>query len=71
MAEPDFMPQIVFGFAPLAASALVWFVTDPVVVWDRFKPGRRDALGGTVPVVVGALDQADALTGIAWSTTHL
>jgi Na+/H+ antiporter NhaD/arsenite permease-like protein len=71
MAEPGFVPHIAFGLNPMAVATLVLAVTYAVIIWDRFNRAVVALLGATVLVVIGALDQAEAIRGIDWNTIGL
>jgi Na+/H+ antiporter NhaD/arsenite permease-like protein len=71
MAEHGFVPQIVFGLNPLAVSTLILVLTYAVIIWDRFNRAVVALLGAAILIVIGALDQAEAVKGIDWNTIGL
>ncbi|MBV8747999.1 MAG: hypothetical protein JO134_23465, partial [Xanthobacteraceae bacterium] len=71
MAEHGFVPHIVFGLNPLAVSTLILVLTYAVIIWDRFNRAVVALLGAAILVVIGALDQAEAVKGIDWNTIGL
>ena len=71
MAEHGFVPHIVFGLNPLAVSTLILVLTYAVIIWDRFNRAVVALLGAAVLIVIGALDQAEAVRGIDWNTIGL
>jgi Na+/H+ antiporter NhaD/arsenite permease-like protein len=71
MAGHGFVPHIVFGFNPLAVSTLILVLTYAVIIWDRFNRAVVALLGAAILVVIGALDQAEAVNGIDWNTIGL
>src|SRR6516165_242431 len=71
MAEHGFVPHIVFGLNPLAVSTLILVLTYAVIIWDRFNRAVVALLGAAILIVIGALDQAEAVKGIDWNTIGL
>jgi Na+/H+ antiporter NhaD/arsenite permease-like protein len=66
-----FTPHIFFGLDPMAVSTFVLLVTYAVIIWDKLNRAIVALLGASVMVVIGALDQAEALKGIDWNTLGL
>jgi hypothetical protein len=52
-----------FGLDAMMASAVILCITYAVIIWDKLA-----LLGASVMVVIGALDQNEALKGIDWNT---
>jgi Na+/H+ antiporter NhaD/arsenite permease-like protein len=71
MGEHGFAPHIVFGLNPLAVSTLILVLTYAVIIWDRFNRAVVALLGAAVLIVIGELDQAEAVKGIDWNTIGL
>lgn len=71
MAEHGFVPHIVFGLNPLAVSTLILVLTYAVIIWDRFNRAVVALLGAAILILVGALDQVEAVKGIDWNTIGL
>ena len=71
MAEHGFVPHIVFGLNPLAVSTLILVLTYAVIIWDRFNRAVVALLGAAILIVIGALDQVEAVKGIDWNTIGL
>ena len=71
MAEHGFVPHIVFGLNPLAVSTLILVLTYAVIIWDRFNRAVVALLSAAILIVIGALDQAEAVRGIDWNTIGL
>jgi Na+/H+ antiporter NhaD/arsenite permease-like protein len=71
MAGQHFAPQIFFGLDPMVVSTVILVVTYGVIIWDKLNRAIVALLGASVMVVIGALDQAEALKGIDWNTIGL
>jgi Na+/H+ antiporter NhaD/arsenite permease-like protein len=71
MDEHGFVPHIVFGLNPLAVSTLILVLTYAVIIWDRFNRAVVALLSAAILIVIGALDQAEAVKGIDWNTIGL
>jgi Na+/H+ antiporter NhaD/arsenite permease-like protein len=66
-----FTPHIFFGLDPMAVSTAILIVTYAVIIWDQLNRAIVALLGASAMVVIGALDQAEALKGIDWNTIGL
>ena len=66
-----FVPHIFFGLDPMMVSTVILCVTYGVIIWDKLNRAIVALLGASVMVVVGALDQNEALKGIDWNTIGL
>jgi Na+/H+ antiporter NhaD/arsenite permease-like protein len=66
-----FVPHIFFGLDPMMVSTVVLCVTYGVIIWDKLNRAIVALLGASVMVLVGALDQNEALKGIDWNTIGL
>src|SRR5919201_1376267 len=66
-----FTPHIFFGLDPMAVSTVVLLATYAVIIWDKLNRAIVALLGASVMVVIGALDQTEALKGIDWNTIGL
>jgi Na+/H+ antiporter NhaD/arsenite permease-like protein len=71
MAGDGFVPHIFFGLDPMAVSTAVLLLTYGVIIWDKLNRAIVALLGASAMVVIGALDQAEALRGIDWNTIGL
>src|SRR3979411_2947984 len=71
MAGEHFGPHFFFGLDPMAVSTVILCVTYGVIIWDKLNRAIVALLGASVMVVIGALDQNEALKGIAWNTIGL
>jgi Na+/H+ antiporter NhaD/arsenite permease-like protein len=71
MAGHTFVPQLFFDLDPMMASAAIMLITYAVIIWDKLNRAIVALLGASVMVIVGALDQIEALKGIDWNTIGL
>src|SRR4051812_3852397 len=63
-----FTPHIFFGLDPIVATTIVLVLTYAVIIWDRHNRAIVALLGASAMIVIGALDQAEALKGVDWNT---
>jgi len=63
-----FTPHIVFGLDPIAVSTALLCVTYAAIIWDKVNRAIVALVAAVAVVLVGALDQAEALKGIDWNT---
>jgi len=68
MSEPGFVPHIAFGLDPMLASTAILVVTYAIIIWDRLNRAIVALVGGSLAVLVGALDQTEAIKSIDWNT---
>jgi Na+/H+ antiporter NhaD/arsenite permease-like protein len=66
-----FVPQIPFGLDPMWVSVIVLAVTYAVIIDGRFNRAVVALIGAAFVVVVGPLDQSEAIKGIDWDTIGL
>jgi Na+/H+ antiporter NhaD/arsenite permease-like protein len=71
MAGQSFVPHLFFGLDPMATSTVILLVTYAVIIWDQLNRAIVALIGASVMVLIGALDQAEALRGIDWNTIGL
>jgi Na+/H+ antiporter NhaD/arsenite permease-like protein len=71
LAGEHFVPHIFFGLDPMAVSTVILCVTYSVIIWDKLNRAIVALLGASLMVVIGALDQTEALKGIDWNTIGL
>jgi Na+/H+ antiporter NhaD/arsenite permease-like protein len=67
----SFVPHIAFGFDPMWVSMAVLAVTYGFIIAGRFNRAVVALIGAAVIVIIGALDQSDAVRGIDWDTIGL
>jgi Na+/H+ antiporter NhaD/arsenite permease-like protein len=63
-----FTSHILFGLDPIAATTVILIATYAVIIWDRHDRAVVALLGASAMIVIGALDQAEALKGVDWNT---
>src|SRR5215211_4328596 len=66
-----FAPQIFFGLDPMAVTTVILALTYVVIIWDKLNRAIVALLGASAMVIIGALDQTEALKGIDWNTIGL
>jgi Na+/H+ antiporter NhaD/arsenite permease-like protein len=71
MAGQHFVPHVFFGLDPMVVSTVILVVTYGVIIWDKLNRAIVALLGAAVMVVIGVLDQNEALKGIDWNTIGL
>ncbi|MFZ0609411.1 MAG: ArsB/NhaD family transporter [Xanthobacteraceae bacterium] len=63
-----FIPHIIFGANPMWFAGVVLCVTYGLIIWDRLNRAIIALVAAGIVVLSGALDQAEALSGIDWNT---
>src|SRR4249920_1743803 len=71
MAGEHFVPHIFFGLDPMMVSTVILCITYGVIIWDKLNRAIVALLGASVMIVIGALDQNEALKGVDWNTIGL
>jgi Na+/H+ antiporter NhaD/arsenite permease-like protein len=66
-----FTPQIFFGLDAMAVTTVILVLTYAVIIWDKLNRAIVALLGASAMVIIGALDQTEALKGIDWNTIGL
>jgi Na+/H+ antiporter NhaD/arsenite permease-like protein len=66
-----FSPHVVFGLNPMWTSLAVLAVTYAFIIAGPFNRAVVALIGAVVIVVIGALDQGEAIRGIDWDTIGL
>jgi len=67
----SFTPHILFGFDPMWVTLTVLAVTYAFIIAGRFNRAVVALIGAVFVIMVGALDQAAAVSGIDWDTIGL
>jgi len=70
MTDP-FAPHVVFGLDPKWVSLAVLVVTYAAIISGRLNRAVVALIGAAVIILIGALDQAEAIRGIDWDTIGL
>jgi Na+/H+ antiporter NhaD/arsenite permease-like protein len=68
MAGQSFVPHILFGLDPMWVSTAILALTYAAIISDKLNRAIVALLGAAAAVLIGALDQAEALKGIDWNT---
>jgi Na+/H+ antiporter NhaD/arsenite permease-like protein len=66
-----FVPNIFFGLDAMAVSTVILLITYGLIIWDKLNRAIVALLGAAMMVLIGALDQAEALKGVDWNTIGL
>src|SRR5262249_46524682 len=68
MAGQHFTPQIFFGLDPMVVSTAILCITYAAIIWDKLNRAIVALVGAAAAILIGALDQVEALKGIDWNT---
>src|SRR5262249_49841180 len=71
MADATYVPHVIFGLDPMAVSAAILLATYAAIIWDKLNRSIVALLGASLMILIGALDQDEALRGIDWNTIGL
>jgi Na+/H+ antiporter NhaD/arsenite permease-like protein len=63
-----FTPHLLFGLDPIWVSTAMLAVTYAAIVWDQLNRAIIVLIAAGLLVLFGALDQAEAISGIDWNT---
>ena len=66
-----FAPHILFGLDPMWVSASVLALTYALIISGRLNRAVVALIGASIVILVGALDQNEAIAGINWNTIGL
>ena len=69
--SPAFAPHILFGLNPMWVSLAVLAVTYAFIIAGPFNRAVVALIGAVVLILIGALDQDEAIKGIDWNTIGL
>jgi Na+/H+ antiporter NhaD/arsenite permease-like protein len=67
----SFLPRVVFGLDPMAVSTGILLATYAAIIWDKLNRSIVALLGASLMILVGVLDQTEAVRGIDWNTIGL
>jgi Na+/H+ antiporter NhaD/arsenite permease-like protein len=67
----DAASHVLFGMDPMVISTVILCATYGVIIWDKLNRAIVALIGAFVMVMVGVLDQAEALKGVDWNTLGL
>jgi Na+/H+ antiporter NhaD/arsenite permease-like protein len=68
MAAQGFVPHVFFGLDPMVVSTAILCVTYAVIIWDRLNRAIVALVGAAAAILIGVLDQNEALKGVDWNT---
>jgi Na+/H+ antiporter NhaD/arsenite permease-like protein len=71
MSELTFVPHVAFGLNPMLVSTAILIATYGAIIWDKLNRSIVALLGASLMILIGALDQDEALRGIDWNTLGL
>ena len=71
MPEPHYIPHLFFGLDPMVVSTFILAVTYAIIMSEKVNRAIVALLGAGVMILVGVLDQDEALKGIDWNTIGL
>src|SRR5690242_18774521 len=71
MAETHYVPHVVLGLDPMAVSTAILLATYAAIIWDKLNRSIVALLGASLMILVGVLDQGEAVRGIDWNTLGL
>lgn len=71
MTNPTYVGHVVFGLDPMAVSTGILLVTYAAIIWDKLNRSIVALLGASLMILVGVLDQSEAMRGIDWNTLGL
>src|SRR5215467_15017142 len=67
----SFVPHVIFGLDPMAVSTAILLATYGAIIWDKLNRSIVALLGASLMILVGVLDQDEAVRGIDWNTLGL
>src|SRR5262252_9152756 len=68
MAGEHVVPHIFFGLDPMVVSTTILCVTYAVIIWDKLNRAIVALVGAAAAILIGVLDQNEALKGVDWNT---
>jgi Na+/H+ antiporter NhaD/arsenite permease-like protein len=71
MTDSAFVPHVIFGLDPMAVSTAILLVTYAAIIWDKLNRSIVALLGASLMILIGVLDQNEAVRGIDWNTLGL
>jgi Na+/H+ antiporter NhaD/arsenite permease-like protein len=71
MSGHSFVPHIFFGLDPMWVSTCLLAITYGVIISEKVNRAVIALVGAGVMIVVGALNQEEALKGVDWNTIGL
>jgi Na+/H+ antiporter NhaD/arsenite permease-like protein len=71
MIDSTYVPRVIFGLDPMAASTAILLATYAVIIWDKLNRSIVALVGASLVILIGVVDQAEALRGVDWNTLGL
>src|SRR5215468_3370962 len=68
MAGQGFVPHVFFGLDPMVVSTTILCVTYAIIIWDKLNRAIVALVGAAAAILIGVLDQNEALKGVDWNT---
>jgi Na+/H+ antiporter NhaD/arsenite permease-like protein len=68
MAGQGFVPHVLFGLDPMLVATAILCATYAVIIWDKLNRAIVALVGAAVAILIGVLDQNEALRGVDWNT---
>jgi Na+/H+ antiporter NhaD/arsenite permease-like protein len=68
MPGQGFVPHVFFGLDPMVVSTAILCVTYAVIIWDKLNRAIVALVGAAAAILIGVLDQNEALKGVDWNT---
>jgi Na+/H+ antiporter NhaD/arsenite permease-like protein len=66
-----FVPDVIFGLSPLWVSSVLLAVVYAIIITERLNRAIVALFGAGIMILVGALDQAEAIRGVDFNTIAL
>jgi Na+/H+ antiporter NhaD/arsenite permease-like protein len=66
-----FTPQLFFGLDAMAVSTIILLATYAAIIWDKLNRAIVALIGASVMILIGVVDQNEALAGVDWNTIGL
>lgn len=71
MIDSTYVSHVIFGLDPMAASTAILLATYAVIIWDKLNRSIVALVGASLVILIGVVDQAEALRGVDWNTLGL
>ena len=71
MAEHGAISNVYFGFSPMWVATCILLVTYAVIISEKINRSIVALIGGGAMVLVGVMNQEEALKGVDWNTIGL
>src|SRR5215471_10252865 len=68
MTGQGFVPHVFFGLDPMVVSIAILCLTYAAIIWDKLNRAIVALVGAAAAILIGVLDQNEALKGVDWNT---